>query len=66
MRQVSIVDCRTDPFKFYPTKIKVSDAQMAELDLLRHPILPNWNYTLTEDKSELIFARALSRAGLRR
>jgi hypothetical protein len=32
--------------KFYPTKIKVSDAQMAELDLLRHPILPNWNYTL--------------------
>ncbi len=31
---------------FYPTKIKVSDVQMAELDLLRHPILPNWNYTL--------------------
>jgi len=31
---------------FYPTKIKVSAAQMAELDLLTHPILPNWNYTL--------------------
>ena len=31
---------------FYPTKIKVSDVQMAALDLLKHPILPNWNYTL--------------------
>jgi len=32
--------------EFYPTKIKVSDVQMAELDLVKHPILPNWNYTL--------------------
>ena len=32
--------------EFYPTKIKVSDAQMAELDLLKHPTLPDWNYTL--------------------
>ncbi len=30
----------------YPTKIKVSDEQMAALDLLKHPILPEWNYTL--------------------
>ncbi len=32
--------------KHYPTKIKVSDDQMAEVDLLKHPILPQWNYTL--------------------
>jgi hypothetical protein len=27
-------------------QIKVSDEQMAALDLLKHPILPEWNYTL--------------------
>jgi hypothetical protein len=32
--------------KHYPTKIKVSDKQMRELDLIKHPILPDWNYTL--------------------
>ena len=32
--------------KNYPTKIKVSDEQMAALDLLKHPVLPEWNYTL--------------------
>jgi len=32
--------------KHYPTKIKVSEEQMRELDLLKHPILPDWNYTL--------------------
>lgn len=32
--------------EFYPTKIKVSDAQMAELDLLKHQTLPTWNYTI--------------------
>jgi hypothetical protein len=32
--------------KYYPTKIKVSDDQMRELDLLKHPTLPDWNYTL--------------------
>ena len=32
--------------KSYPTKIKVSDKQMRELDLIKHPILPDWNYTL--------------------
>ena len=30
----------------YPTKVKVSDEQMRDLDLLKHPILPEWNYTL--------------------
>ncbi len=39
------VDCALST-KHYPTKIKVSNAQMGELDLLKHPILPDWNYTL--------------------
>ena len=32
--------------KDYPTKIKVSKEQMNSLDLLPHPVLPQWNYTL--------------------
>jgi hypothetical protein len=32
--------------EIYPTKLKVSDAQMAQLDLLKHLTLPDWNYTL--------------------
>ena len=32
--------------KFYPTSVKVSAEQMAGLDLIKHPILPEWNYTL--------------------
>ncbi len=32
--------------EFCPTPIKVSDGQMAELNLFNHPTLPNWNYTL--------------------
>jgi len=30
----------------YPTKIRVSDDQMGDLDLLKHPILPAWDYSL--------------------
>jgi hypothetical protein len=30
----------------YPIKVKVSDEQMDGLDVLKHPILPEWNYTL--------------------
>jgi hypothetical protein len=32
--------------KDYPTKIKISKEQMNKLDLLAHPTLPQWNYTL--------------------
>jgi hypothetical protein len=32
--------------KHYSTNTKVSDDQMRSLDLLKHPILPQWNYTL--------------------
>ena len=30
----------------YATHVTVSNAQMRSLDLLKHPILPQWNYTL--------------------
>jgi hypothetical protein len=30
----------------YPTKVKVSDAQMAELNLTRRKICPQWNYVI--------------------
>lgn len=33
--------------RHYATKIKVSDKQMKELNLKRHKICPNWNYTIT-------------------
>jgi Rhodopirellula transposase DDE domain len=32
--------------KHYATKIKVSNGQMAELDLVRHTTFPKWNYTI--------------------
>jgi hypothetical protein len=32
--------------KHYPTKVQVSKTQMDELEILRHPVLPEWNYTL--------------------
>jgi hypothetical protein len=35
------VDSRT-----YPTKVKVSKAQMASLNLQRHKVCPQWNYTI--------------------
>jgi hypothetical protein len=30
----------------YQTKIKVSDAEMNALNLIRHPVCPQWNYTI--------------------
>lgn len=33
--------------KQYPTGIKISDEQMAGLNLHKHDVLPRWNYTLT-------------------
>ena len=32
--------------KYYPTNLKIPHRQMSELDLLKHPFLPEWNYTL--------------------
>lgn len=31
----------------YPTKLKVSPAQKASINLVRHRVLPQWNYTIT-------------------
>jgi hypothetical protein len=32
--------------KIYPTKVKVSDAQIKSLNLERLPVCPNWSYTI--------------------
>lgn len=48
-----VVNC-TLSTKCYPTDIHISQQQMAELDLLKHPVL------FPQNNSELIFARALS------
>ena len=39
------VKCILNP-KSYPTKISFTDEQMDGLDLLKHTVLPQWNYTL--------------------
>jgi len=40
-----VVNCSLST-KHYPTDVQVSNHQMDELDLLKHPVLPEWNYTL--------------------
>lgn len=30
----------------YPTKVKVSEERMGKLDLERHEVCPDWNYTI--------------------
>ena len=40
-----VVNC-TLSTRSYPTEVQVSNQQMKDLDLLRHPDLPDWNYTL--------------------
>ena len=40
-----VVNCALNN-KHYPTDIQISKQQMHELDLLKHPDLPEWNYTL--------------------
>lgn len=43
--------------KKYHTRLKVNDAQMAQINLKRHKVLPKWNYTIyptgTVQKSNL-------------
>jgi hypothetical protein len=38
--------CATLVTKDYPTGQKISDRQMRNIGLQRHPVLPEWNYTL--------------------
>lgn len=40
-----VVDCTLNT-KDYPKNVHVSKQQMEALDLLRHPVLPEWNYSL--------------------
>ena len=37
----------------YPTGIKISDAQMDEVNLCPHRVLPMWNYTLVPARSKM-------------
>jgi hypothetical protein len=36
----------------YPTKIKVSDTQFAEINIARRKICPRWNYIIDQRKTE--------------
>jgi hypothetical protein len=38
----------------YPTKVKVPAAVMKRLDLERHEVCPDWNYTISPRSSELL------------
>jgi hypothetical protein len=38
----------------YPTKVKVSKAEMERLDLDRHDVCPAWNYTISPRHTELL------------
>ena len=38
----------------YPTKVKVSNAEMKRLDLERHEVCPAWNYTISPRHTELL------------
>jgi len=40
-----VVNCILNS-KHYPTEGKISNQKMNGLDLLKHPVLPEWNYTL--------------------
>ncbi len=40
-----VVNCILNS-KYYPTNVKISNQQMNGLDLLKHPVLKEWNYTL--------------------
>jgi hypothetical protein len=40
-----VVNCSLDT-KRYPTDVKISKQQMDALDLTKHPVLPQWNYSL--------------------
>lgn len=40
-----VVNCTLNT-KHYPTHVQISKQQINSLDLLKHPVLPEWNYTL--------------------
>jgi hypothetical protein len=40
-----VVNCVLNT-KHYPTEVPILKEQMNDLDLLKHPVLPEWNYTL--------------------
>ena len=40
-----VVNCTLNT-RHYPTDVRISNQRMEQLDLLKHPDLPEWNYTL--------------------
>ena len=38
----------------YPTKVKVTEAEMGRLDLEKHAVCPEWNYTISPRHRELL------------
>lgn len=38
----------------YPTRVKVSNAEMRRLDLEKHECCPDWNYTISPQHAELL------------
>lgn len=44
------VNCSLDT-RQYPTGIKLTSEQMSQISLYRHPVLPNWNYTLLPNQN---------------
>ena len=38
----------------YPTKVKVSNAEMRRLNLGRHEVCPAWNYTISPRHTQLL------------
>jgi len=40
-----VVKCTLNT-KTYPTNVQITKNQVEQLDLLKHPVLPEWNYTL--------------------
>ncbi len=37
--------------RFYPTKVKVTEEEKANVRVTRHPVLPQWNYTIRPQKT---------------
>jgi Rhodopirellula transposase DDE domain len=42
----------------YPTKVRVSNAEMRRLDLERHEVCPAWNYTISPRRTQLLRCEA--------
>ncbi len=44
------VNCSLDP-RQYPKGITLTAAQLSQISLYRHAVLPNWNYTILPNEN---------------